>query len=230
VNIKAMWSDLRSEPVNTIASWQDSRLPWLLMAGVSLFMVILAHSVFQVWLFMKPCEQCVYIRFAFFCMVFGGAVAAINPKIIALKVVGYLMAFWGVIQGVGYSLKLDKIHKAAHSDDPFGVQGCSTDPSFPLGLPLDKWSPEWFKPTGDCGFDNPIVPDGAVLSSAQQWLVDFYADGWYLWPPTHFMNMAQACLITFGIILLILAVAAVAWLVVLVRAKSPSLTSTAVQH
>ena len=217
--IQQWWQDLRSEPIPTIARWQDSRFLWLLMAGMSLFMVILAHSVFQKWLYMKPCEQCVYIRFAFFAMVIGGFVTAINPKNAVLKVIGYVFAIYGSVKGVLWSLKLNKIHHVAHSDDPFGVQGCSTDPSFPFGLPLAEWSPEWFKPTGDCGFDNPIVPDGAVLSSMQQWLVDFYRDGWYLWPPSHFMNMAQCTVITFGVILLVLIICAAAWIIHSIRGK-----------
>lgn len=208
---------LVSEPVDTVSRWQDTRTPWILMAGVSLLMVIIAHSVFQIWLYMRPCEQCVYVRFAFFCMVFGGLVAAINPKNIALKLVGYLFGFWGIIQGLKYNFKLNKIHHAAHSDDIFGVQGCSAEPTFPLHLPLDKWIPEWFKPTGDCGFDNPIIPEGIQLSSMQQALTDFYKDGWYLWPPSHFGNMAQILLITFGICLLFLAGAAACWLITAVR-------------
>lgn len=41
----------------------------------------LAHSFFQIYLYMAPCEQCVYIRYAMFVMVIGGVIAAINPKI-----------------------------------------------------------------------------------------------------------------------------------------------------
>ncbi|BBA71517.1 protein-disulfide oxidoreductase DsbI [Geobacter sulfurreducens] len=212
-----MYNSFKAAPIQTIAGWQDKRFLWILMAAVSLFMVILAHSVFQIWLYMRPCEQCVYIRFAFFCMAFGGIIAAIYPQSIGLKLVGYALAFWGTIQGIGYSLKLNKIHEAAHSDNPFGVQGCNPEPTFPFHLPLDKWSPEWFKPTGDCGYDNPIIPDGVVLSNLQKTITDFYQDGWYLWPPSHFMNMAQACLITFGICLLVLAVAAACWLLTLWR-------------
>jgi len=211
------WNDLRSEPVPTIAGWQDGRFLWLLMAGMSLFMVILAHSVFQHWLYMKPCEQCVYIRFAFFAMVIGGILVAINPKNAVFRVLGYIFAIYGCIKGLLWSVKLNKIHFVAHSDDPFGVQGCSTEPTFPFGLPLDRWAPDWFKPTGDCGFDNPIVPDGAVLSGMQQWLVDFYRDGWYLWPPSHFMNMAQCTAILFGVVLLVLMVCAVAWIMQSIR-------------
>lgn len=207
----------KSEPVAAISDMQDRRFLWILMAAMSLLMVIVAHSIFQVWLYMRPCEQCVYVRFAFFCMVFGGVVAAISPKNVVLKLIGYIFGFWGIIQGLKYNYKLNKIHHAAHSDDIFGVQGCSAEPSFPLGLPLDKWSPEWFKPTGDCGFDNPIIPDGVQLSNLQQVITDFYKEGWYLWPPTHFLNMAQVLLIVFGVCLVALTVSAVCWIVTEVR-------------
>ncbi len=32
-----------------------------------------------------------------------------------------------------------------------GLYTCSLFPEFPLGLPLDKWFPEVFNPTGMCG-------------------------------------------------------------------------------
>ena len=50
--------------------------------------------------------------------------AGISPKNIILKLIAYALSFWGAILGIMYSLKLDKIHKAARGDDPFGVQGC----------------------------------------------------------------------------------------------------------
>ncbi|MCV4776806.1 disulfide bond formation protein B, partial [Escherichia coli] len=87
------------------------------------------------------------------------------------------MAFYGSILGLKFSLKLNDIHHAVHNPDPdslFGVQGCSTDPTFPFNLPLAQWAPNWFKPTGDCGYDAPIVPDGVTLSSTQQWFVEMY--------------------------------------------------------
>ncbi|MBF0928916.1 MAG: disulfide bond formation protein B, partial [Campylobacter concisus] len=104
-----------------------------------------------------------------------------------------------------YSVKLAKIHDAVHGDDPFGVQGCSTEPHYPFGLPLEKWAPDWFMPTGDCGYDSPMVPDGAVLSDLQKSIVDLYADGWYLVPSSKFMSMADCTLLGFGICFVVLA-------------------------
>ena len=212
-NIKQYWDALKASPIQTVAKWQDNRFLWLLMATASLGLIVVAHSLFQNYIYMAPCEQCVYIRFAFFCMVFGGVIAAINPKILILKIIGYILAFWGIIQGIMYSIKLNIIHHAAHGDDPFGVQGCSAEPSFPLGLALDKWFPNWFNPTGDCGFDSAIPPEGIELSGLQQWLVDFYADGWYLIPSAQLVNMAQACLFAFIVCFCFLGAMFVSWII-----------------
>ncbi|RAX53187.1 disulfide bond formation protein B [Helicobacter sp. 16-1353] len=214
---KRIWRDFKESPIKQIAKWQDCRFLWLLMTFVSLALVIVAHSLFQHYVYMAPCEQCVYIRFAFFVMFFGGVIAAIKPSNVVLKLIGYVLGFYGIIKGLMFSVKLNAIHKAVHSDDPFGVQGCSAEPTFPFGLPLDAWFPDWFKPTGDCGYDNPIVPEGVELSSLQQWLVDFYSEGWYLVPKYHFMNMAQACGLAYGVCLIALGAMFVCWVITAVR-------------
>ena len=169
------FSQLRHDPIGTIAAWQDMRWPWALMAAVCVLLVLVAHYMFQVWLYMAPCEQCVYIRYGFLVMALGGIICLVNPKNIALKIVGYALAIYGAVYGLMCSVKLEAIHHAVHSDDPtamFGMQGCSTDPHYPLDLPLAQWAPDWFKPTGDCGYDLAVVPDGTQLSSLQQWFID----------------------------------------------------------
>ena len=188
-----------------MAKFQDSRISWAILVFVSVALVVIAHSLFQNYAYMPPCEQCVYIRFAFLCMALGGVIAIINPKNLLFALVGYVFAFWGAVQGIMYSVKLAKIHDAVHGDDPFGVQGCSTEPHYPFGLPHEKWAPDWFMPTGDCGYDSPMVPDGAVLSDLQKNIVDLYADGWYLVPSSKFMSMADCTLLGFGICFVVLA-------------------------
>ena len=188
-----------------MAKFQDSRISWAILVFVSVALVVIAHSLFQNYAYMPPCEQCVYIRFAFLCMALGGVIAIITPKNLLFALVGYVFAFWGAVQGIMYSVKLAKIHDAVHGDDPFGVQGCSTEPHYPFGLPLEKWAPEWFMPTGDCGYDSPMVPDGVVLSDLQKSIVDLYADGWYLVPSSKFMSMADCTLLGFGICFVVLA-------------------------
>ena len=116
--IKGLWRDLCTAPVNTLVRWQERRFLWLLMACAMGGLIILAHSFFQIYLYMAPCEQCVYIRFAMFVMVFGGLIAAINPKNLILKLVGCIAAFYGSIMGIKFSIKLNGIHYAVHNPRP----------------------------------------------------------------------------------------------------------------
>ena len=156
---------------------------------------------------MKPCEQCVYIRFGFLVVALGALITVINPKNLTLKLVGLVVSVYGAVYGLMCSFKLSAIHHAIHGDDMeavFGMQGCSLEPKYPFGLALEKWAPDWFLPTGDCGYDTAVVPDGTVLSSAQQFLINMYnsADSWYLIPAWKFMSMAQCCILAFGVALI----------------------------
>ena len=191
-----------------LARLQSRRWPWVVIAFLSVALVVIAHNVFQVWLYMKPCEQCVYIRFAFLCMTFGCLFPIVFPKSLACRIISYVCGVYGCIYGIMCSLKLDSIHRAIHSDDldaMFGMQGCSLEPHYPFGLPLEKWAPDWFLPTGDCGYDNSDVPMGTVLSPLQESIINMYNDagGWYLIPSMKFMSMAQCCLLGFTVALLI---------------------------
>lgn len=46
------FNQLRQDPIGTIADWQDMRWPWILMAAVCVLLVLVAHYMFQVWLYM----------------------------------------------------------------------------------------------------------------------------------------------------------------------------------
>ena len=148
----------------------------------------------------QPCEQCVYIRYGNLVMALGCVIAMIDPKAVWAKLVGFVITIYGLVYTIICSVKLIGIHDAVHSDDPeamFGMQGCSTEPHFPFGLPLEKWAPDWFQPTGDCGYDAPVVPDGVELGALQRWFIELYQsyDGWYLIPQWKFMDMASCCLL-----------------------------------
>ena len=204
-------SRFKADAIGEIAHWSDMRWPWALIIFLSCALVVLAHNVFQVWLYMKPCEQCVYIRFGFLVIALGGLITIINPKNLWLKLAGLVVGVYGCIYGLMCSMKLSSIHHAIHGDDMdavFGMQGCSLEPHYPFGLPLEKWAPDWFLPTGDCGYDTAVVPDGTVLSDAQRFLIDMYnsADSWYLVPAWKFMSMAQCCLLAFTVALLMIVV------------------------
>lgn len=197
--------------LSTVAHLEQTRWPWIVIAFLSCALVLVAHNVFQVWLYMKPCEQCVYIRYAFLVMALGCLFPIICPKSLVTRLIAYVMGIYGAIYGIMCSVKLSNIHQAIHGDDPdalFGMQGCSTEPHYPFGLPLEKWAPDWFLPTGDCGYDNSDVPLGTVLSPLQESIINMYNDagGWYLIPPMKFMSMAQCCLLAFGVALLLYVV------------------------
>lgn len=181
---------------------------WLLTALCCGVLLMLAHRVFQHALFMKPCEHCVYIRFAFAVIGAGALIAAAAPRLAVFRLTGWLLGVAGSLYGLWRSLELRQIHRALRSDDPmavFGLQGCSLEPAYPFNLPLHHWWPDWFLPTGDCGYDLPEVPADAVLAPWAQYLVDLYtaAGGWYLFPSLHFMNMAECCLLAFGFTLVL---------------------------
>ena len=176
------------------------RSTWLILAFFAAFLVVFAHAVFQKWLFMEPCEQCVYIRFAFTVVALGTFVVFLSPKSLLTYLLGIALSLYGAFYGLMCSLKLTKIHEAMHSENMdalFGLEGCSTNVHYPLGLPLDTWLPDWFAASGECGIDAPVVPANTVLSSFQSYWIDLYnaAGGWYLIPQYEFLNMAQCCAI-----------------------------------
>ncbi len=215
--------DLKRDPASTLANWQETRAPWAWIGVAMLALVLIAHYVFQDWLFMAPCEQCVYIRYGNLVMALGALIAMINPNALWAKVAGYIITIYGLIYTYICSWKLMAIHDAIHSDDPmamFGLQGCSMDPVFPFGLPLDRWAPAWFKPTGDCGYDAPMPPDGVDLSAMQQWLVDLWSEGWYLFPQWKLMDMAECCFLACLVATIFLGGMLYGWYVSATRGKA----------
>ena len=202
--------------LDRIGLFSQTRWPWLVIAILSAGLVLIAHNVFQVWLYMKPCEQCVYIRFAFLCMTFGCLFTLAWPKALIMRIIAYVCGVYGCIYGIMCSVKLSSIHHAIHSEDLdalFGMQGCSLEPHYPFGLPLEKWAPDWFQPTGDCGYDVPVVPDGVELGALQRWFIELYQsyDGWYLIPQWKFMDMAECCMLACVCYAALLLVLLAAW-------------------
>ena len=102
---------LGSDPVRTLADWQDSRWPWGIIAFAMVAMVLLAHYVFQDWMHMLPCEQCVYIRYGNIVMAIGAFLITINPKQALLKIAGIGVFLYGLIYTMICSWKLMGIHE-----------------------------------------------------------------------------------------------------------------------
>ncbi|GIU45572.1 putative protein-disulfide oxidoreductase DsbI [Shewanella sairae] len=163
--IKDFWEGFKSDPMNGLVTMQSQRPIWAVMIGGAMFAILSAILYFQLFMAMDPCELCVYIRFSQCCIVIAGLIILIDPRNHILKGLGLLLAWYGVIQGFMWSYELMGIHNAAHmvvdeSMDFFAAAGdaagaaCSTEPRFPLNLPLDEWLPFEFMPTGGCGEDD----------------------------------------------------------------------------
>ena len=163
--LKEFWDQFKATPTDSLMAIQNQRPIWLVMGGGSIFLILSAIFYFQLFLAMDPCELCVYIRFSQCCIVLAALIILIDPRNNILKFLGLLLAWYAIIQGWMWSYELMKIHDAAHmvvdeSMDFFAAAGdaagsaCSTDPRFPLNLPLDEWLPFEFAPTGGCGEDD----------------------------------------------------------------------------
>ncbi|WP_181881758.1 disulfide bond formation protein B [Helicobacter sp. MIT 14-3879] len=178
---------------------------WISIIILCVSLILISHLFFQKYLFMQPCEQCVYIRFDFCIIIIGSILALI--KSVFFRVISYVVVFYGVIQGILDSFYLRRIYKALHSqsiDDIFGLQGCLLEPKFPFNIALDKYN--LFKVSGDCGYDNPIIPQNISLDSIQEFFINIYSNGWYLIPKYQILSMPETCLIIFSVLFLALIV------------------------
>lgn len=178
--------------------------------------VFFAHFFLQNYLFMRPCVQCVYIRLDMLILGFG-ALLSLNKN---LKFIGFFFAIFGIFSGLNHSLYLENIYKLVASGNPFGAS-CPLEPNFLLNLPLNELFPSLFSPNGECGNDAPFVPLDANLSALQQFFLGnesdnfkdgFYSKGWFLLPKNEFLNMPQACILIFGVSLLLYFLIFVAFL------------------
>ena len=119
--MKGFCESFRKSPMTAFADWQETREPWILFGVTSIILVLLAHYLFQGWLYMLPCEQCVYIRYGNIVMAIGAFLITINPKQALLKIAGIGVFLYGLIYTMICSWKLMGIHDAVHSDDPMAM-------------------------------------------------------------------------------------------------------------
>ena len=54
--MKGFCESFRKSPMTAFADWQETREPWILFGVTSIILVLLAHYLFQGWLYMLPCE------------------------------------------------------------------------------------------------------------------------------------------------------------------------------
>lgn len=186
-----------------------SSLVWFLLGGFAFLFVAISHFILQEYLKFPPCEQCVYVRYAFIVLGIGCWLLAWNPKGV-FGALGILICAYGIFRGIVAALTLQKIQKALESETVvFGLKGCSLSPKFDFSLPWDVWIPTLFAPRGFCGLDIPMLHGVTDLSALQERLVAFYMDGWYLIPMWKFGTMAECA---FAILLVYCAgIALVVW-------------------
>ena len=181
----------------------SSKKLWIYIGVFMLFCVGVAHFIFQNYLYMRPCVQCIYIRYYMIIAGFGAIFIAIFYKQILLYIFGILVFSYGAICGLLESLKLNTIHQAIANANPFGVKGCLDRPIFELKIAWDEILPSLFKATGQCGLDMPMVPTDIKLDTIQGYFVSLYQDGWYLIPSLKLINMAQISIIIFSVALIL---------------------------
>lgn len=180
-----------------------SKYFWLFIAFLSAFSVFVAHYVFQVWLFMPPCENCVYIRYAFFVVLIGAVLAFVLPRI--LRFISYGLIIYGAGYGASVSITLMNIKASINNANPFGANGCKLEPSFHFGLPLHEWWSDMFAPRALCGFDAPQPPLGQSFAGLRGYLLEAYEQGWYLLPKYELISLSEISLVLFVLILALLA-------------------------
>ena len=181
---------------------------WIILGIVAIGIVLFSHFVIQEFLLIPPCEQCVYIRYAFVVLMLGCFIVALEPRSWIFKSIGVIVILYALVRGIVAARTLNTIHIALKEGIVFGLKGCSLEPQFDFNLPLDTWIPQLFRPLGFCGYDMPYV--NMELSPFREWFIALYAEGWYVIPSLELGSMAQCALIIFVLYGLVLSVLMVA--------------------
>ncbi|MCI5633443.1 disulfide bond formation protein B [Helicobacter sp.] len=186
----------------------NTRVFWIILGIVAIGIVLFSHFVIQEFLLIPPCEQCVYIRYAFVVLMLGCFIVALEPRSWIFKSIGVIVILYALVRGIVAARTLNTIHIALKEGIVFGLKGCSLEPQFDFNLPLDTWIPQLFRPLGFCGYDMPYV--NMELSPFREWFIALYAEGWYVIPSLELGSMAQCALIIFVLYGLVLSVLMVA--------------------
>ena len=140
------------------SGWLLLMISALVLEGIALY--------FQYGMELQPCVMCVYERVALFGVAFAGLFGLIAPRFLIVRLLALLIGFVSVVKGQLLSLKhVDyQLHPAPWNQ-------CSYLPEFPQTLPLDKWFPVLFQPTGSC----EDVAWSFLGFSMAQWIVVMFA-------------------------------------------------------
>lgn len=100
---------------------------------------------FQYGMGLQPCVMCIYERVALLGIIFAGLIGMIYPQSMLLRLFALAIGLWGAIKGL--LLALEHLDIQLY---PAPWKQCSAFAEFPQTLPLDKWIPAMFHPTGSC--------------------------------------------------------------------------------
>ncbi|HEY9043189.1 MAG TPA: disulfide bond formation protein DsbB [Rheinheimera sp.] len=123
------------------------RWGWALVV-LSCLMLLGTALYFQYGLNLQPCIKCIYVRSAFAGVLLAGIIGLIAPANMLIRVVALLGMFAAALFGVMQANELLEIEKLLAEG---GFFSCALFADFPQWMPLDKWLPSVFEPTGSCG-------------------------------------------------------------------------------
>ncbi|WP_076537737.1 disulfide bond formation protein DsbB [Shewanella sp. UCD-KL21] len=147
--------------MNRLQSFTRSRSAWLILL-MSAIALEAAALFFQYVMHLAPCVMCIYVRVAVLGLIIAAMVGLIAPKFWLTRILA--IGAWGVSAAWGLKLSLE-LNKLQADPSPFST--CSFFPEFPTWMPLDKWLPAVFSPTGMCS-DSPWT---FLSVSMAQWMV-----------------------------------------------------------
>jgi disulfide bond formation protein DsbB len=133
--------------LSSLAKWSKQRSAWLVLALSATVLLGLA-LYFQYQMNLQPCMLCVYARAALTGVILAALIALISPTNGLLRWIALFTFAASSVWGFMITQEHIGVEELVQSG---GLYTCSLFPEFPLGLPLDKWFPEIFNPTGMCG-------------------------------------------------------------------------------
>jgi protein dithiol:quinone oxidoreductase len=120
--------------------WAAVVLSCLILLGAALY--------FQYGLNLQPCIKCIYVRSAVTGILLAGLIGLVAPKQTLLRIFALSAMLAAAVFGIQQANELLEIEQLLAEG---GFFSCALFAEFPQWMPLDKWLPAVFEPTGSCG-------------------------------------------------------------------------------
>lgn len=138
---------------------------WLLLFFSTLALEMTA-LYFQHGMGLQPCVMCIYERVALAGVMFASLIGLLKPQFLLVRLIALFLGLGSAIKGLLLAIK-----HVDYQTNPAPWNQCSYFAEFPSSLPLDKWFPAIFNPTGSC---SEITWQFLNISMAQ-WIVVIFA-------------------------------------------------------